>query len=348
MRDSTASKVVCRVAGFAGALAIVCGLVAAASLSGEAADIRATWKAKFARPAAIPFPSDNPYSGAKAALGQALFFDPILSGSQTISCASCHNPALAWQDNRPKGVGEKTAPRRTPTLLNIAWVPKPGWPGHFKDLENVAFTPITSPALMNLPETTAIERLAANPGYVKAFDKAFGKGPITRRKVELALATYQRSIVSTDAPFDRWIKGDNTAIDDGAKRGFALFVGKANCVGCHSGFSFTDSSFHDIGSASGDDVGRGKLFPTSAKLKYAFKTPTLRDVAQRPPYMHDGSVATLEEVVDLYDRGGVERPSRADEIKPLGLSAAEKADLVVFLRTLNGVAKPVTVPVLPR
>ncbi len=344
MRSSTAFDAL-RAAGWAALMVVG---VSGALYPGEAADSRAAWRGKFSRPASIPFPSDNAYSGAKAALGQMLFFDPILSGSQTISCASCHNPALSWQDNRPKGVGEKTMGRRTPTLLNIAWVPKPGWPGHFKDLENVAFTPITSPVIMNLPEASAVERLSSNPGYVKAFKKAFGEGPVTRRNIELALATYQRSIVSRDAPFDRWMKGDNKAIDDSAQRGFDLFVGKAACVSCHSGWSFTDSSFHDIGSASGDDTGRGKLFPTSAKLKYAFKTPTLRDVARRPPYMHDGAIATLDEVVDLYDRGGIERPSRADEIKPLGLSVAEKADLVAFLRTLNGAAESVAVPALPR
>ncbi len=129
-------------------------------------------------------------------------------------------------------------------------------------------------------------------------------------KVEMALATFERSIVSTEAPFDRWLNGDDSAIDAAAKRGFALFNGKANCAACHSGWAFTDASFHDIGTAHDDDIGRGRLFPSSAALKYAFKTPTLRDVAHRAPYMHDGSVPTLEAVIDLYDRGGIDRPSR--------------------------------------
>ena len=143
---------------------------------------------------------------------------------------------------------------------------------------------------MNLPEKVLIERLSAIPGYVDAFDAAFGEGEITRRKIELALATFERSIVSGEAPFDRWIEGDESAINDGAKRGFDLFNGKAHCASCHSGWAFTDSSFHDIGTAQDDDIGRGQLFPTSIKLRYAFKTPTLRDVARRAPYMHDGSV----------------------------------------------------------
>ena len=132
---------------------------------------------------------------------------------------------------------------------------------------------------------------------------------------------------------DRWIEGDERAISDSAKRGFDLFNSKAHCSACHSGWAFTDASFHDIGTATGDDIGRGQLFPNSPALRYAFKTPTLRDVARRPPYMHDGSVATLSDVIDLYNRGGIDRPSRAEEIKPLGLTEQEKADLVAFMRT---------------
>ena len=346
MRTSHPAAKALRASGLVGALAVL--LCAGASISGEARLDRAAWKDKFQRPAEIPFPSNNPYSEAKSRLGRILFFDPILSGSQVLSCATCHNPGLSWQDNRPRGVGEKTMATRTPTLLNVAWVPKPGWPGHFRDLEAVAFGPITSPGNMNLPEAALIERLSAIPGYVSFFDAAFGKGEITRRKIELALATFERSIVSGEAPFDRWIKGDETAISAAAKRGFGLFVGKAHCASCHSGWAFSDASFHDIGSAKNDDIGRGQLFPSSVKLRYAFKTPTLRDVARRAPYMHDGSIATLEAVIDLYDRGGIERPSRSEFISPLGLSAEEKADLVAFLRTLNGASDSVSLPELPR
>ncbi len=239
-------------------------------------------------------------------------------------------------------------PLRTPTLLNVAWTPKLGWDGHFRDLEGVAIGPLSSPDNMNLPVHELIGRLSVIPGYVNAFNATYGKGEITQRKIEQALATFERSIVSTDAPFDRFIAGDQRAIDESAKRGFALFNGKANCAACHSGWAFTDSSFHDIGVAAGDDVGRGRLFPTSVKLKYAFKTPTLRDVTRRGPYMHDGSVATLSDVIALYDRGGIDRPSRDSEIHPLNLSDREKADLVAFLGTLSGAPKPFAVPVLPR
>jgi cytochrome c peroxidase len=338
-----------KAAGIIASLALL--LVAGASLSAMTSPAhpkRAEWRKAYTRPASIPYPADNPYSEAKAALGKTLFFDPLLSGAKNQSCASCHNPQLSWTDNLPRGIGVREMATHTPTILNIAWVPKPGWQGQFKDLENVAFRPITAGGIMNMPETALVARLAAIPAYVNAFDAVYGEGDITRRKIELALATYQRTIVSGEAPFDRWIKGDENAITDAAKRGFDIFNGKASCAECHSGWAFTDSSFHDIGVGKGKDIGRGKLFPKSVALQYAFKTPTLRDVARRAPYMHDGSIATLQDVVDLYDRGGIDRPSRSEHIKPLRLTATEKADLIAFLQTLDGKQKKVVLPSLPR
>jgi cytochrome c peroxidase len=334
----------------AGAIGAGAMLWAGASIAGHPQLDRASWKAKYQRPAAIPYPDGNPYSAAKFKLGHMLYFDPRLSRSQTMSCATCHNPVLSWSNGLPRAIGDSKAvlPLRVPTLLNVAWTPRPGWNGHFRDLENVTFGPISSPNNMNVPEKLLIERLSAIPGYVEAFDIAFGEGDITGRKIELALATYERSVVSTEAPFDRWIEGDEAAIGEAAKRGFDLFNNKAHCVGCHSGWAFTDASFHDIGTATGDDTGRAKLFPSSVKLRYAFKTPTLRDVDRRAPYMHDGSVATLEQVIDLYDRGGIERPSRSNLIFPLKLTKAEKADLIAFMHTLTGRPEPVSLPVLPR
>jgi cytochrome c peroxidase len=338
--------------GLSGALvlALFLALGARASLSDTPADTRQAWLEQYKRPTEIPFPSDNPFSDAKFRLGRTLFFDPILSGSEVRSCASCHNPGLSWGDGQPRAIGEKqqALPLRTPTLLNIAWVPKLGWDGHFRDLESVAMSPITATNNMNLSEQAMVQRLAAIPGYVDAFDAAFGEGDVTVRKMEFALATFQRTIVSKGAPFDRWLGGDQAAVSEAAKRGFDLFNGKANCAACHSGWAFTDASFHDIGSARGDDIGRGRLFPNSVALRYAFKTPTLRDVARRAPYMHDGSVPTLEAVIDLYNRGGIDRPSRAEEIHPLSLTDNEKADLIVFLRTLNGAPESVSFPALPR
>ena len=311
---------------------------------------RSEWQREFRRPAAVPYPASNPFSPAKASLGKALFFDPILSGSGTRSCASCHSPGLSWGDSLPRAMGEgqKEMALRSPTLLNIAFLDVLGLDGKFADLEAVAFAPITGGANMNQSETALIEALQANPGYPAMFAAAFPGQAITRRTIELALATFERGIVSGPAPFDRWVEGDGGAIPAEAQRGFDLFVGKAGCVGCHGGWTFTDGSFHDIGSASGGDIGRAKYFAASLKLTHAFKVPTLRDAARRAPYMHDGSLADLAAVLELYDRGGVARPSRSELIKPLGLSAGEKAALIAFIRTLTGEEPPFVFPILPR
>lgn len=321
------------------------GTVAAAPAQPTLAEL----KADFARPKTTPFPSDDPYSKAKAHLGDLLFWDPILSGSGTQSCASCHNPGLSWTDGLRLGVGTQEMKTHTPTMLNIAWAPVLGWDGHFPSLEAVAFAgPITNPGIMNRKPADLIRALSAIPGYRAAFAAAFSDHAITEAHIADALATFERTIVSGPAPFDRWIAGDENAISAQAKHGFALFTGKAGCSNCHIGWAFTDEGFYDVGTATGDDIGRARLFHNTVKLKYAFKVPTLRDVARRAPYMHNGSEATLADVIDLYDRGGIDRPSRADFIKPLHLTAQEKADLIAFLDTLTSDPKPVQVPVLPR
>ena len=306
-------------------------------------------RAEYVRPASIPFPSDNPYSAAKADLGRRLFFDPTLSASGKYSCASCHKPNLAWGDGLPLAIGDNHTPmtRRSPTLFNLAWLARLGWGGRFKDIEEVGFVAITGSGNMNLAGDEAIKRLLAKPDYVKAFADLFGTAGITQETIEAALATYERTIVSGDAPFDRWISGDAGAVDASAKRGFALFNGQAGCSGCHRGWAFTDGSFHDIGVARDADFGRGEFFPTSTKLHYAFKTPTLRDVAGRAPYMHDGSVPTLEAVIDLYDRGGIARPSRSELIHPLGLTGEQKADIAAFMHTLTS-DSPAQAPAVPQ
>jgi cytochrome c peroxidase len=250
---------------------------------------------------------------------------------------------------RSLGEGQKALPVRAPTLLDVAWLEIYGWDGRFPDLESVAFKgPITSPALMNRKEEDLVAALGAIPGYRHAFAEAFPGGAITSETVAAALATFERTIVAGEAPFDRWIGGDEKAISSAAKRGFDLFNGKAGCAECHSGWNFTDGAFYDIGTGKGEDIGRGRVFPNSPKLQYAFKVPTLRDVARRGPYMHDGSEATLDAVIELYDRGGIDRPSRSELIKALGLSAPEKADLVAFLESLTGDPAPFAVPTLPR
>lgn len=333
------------------ALASVLLLVCSAAAVAGVATHRVAWREAYKRPATpVTYPKENPYSAAKAQLGKTLFFDPILSGSQSRSCATCHNPSLSWTDGLPRALSDaqSSMPLRSPTLINVGTVPILGWDGKFPSLEAVTFGPITAANNMNMTEAELVKRLSAIPGYVKAFRSVFGNDAINRHNIERAIATFERSIISSRAPFDRWIDGDKKAISEQAKRGFDLFNGKANCAACHSSWAFTDGSFHDIGSATGEDIGRGQFFPTSKKLKYAFKTPTLRDIARRAPYMHDGSIATLPEVIELYNRGGIDRPSRSIEIKPLGLTEQEKADIIAFLDTLTSEPKVETVPTLPR
>ena len=337
------------VGSLGGATFLLCAALLTVPALADTVPTREMAKADYRRPGTIPFPKTNPHSTAKEKLGRYLFFDPILSGSGARSCATCHNPSLSWGDGLPRAIGEKqkTLAYRTPTLLNMAWLRIPGWFGKFPDLESVAFTPINSPKLMNRKTPDLVAALSKIPAYRRLFTEAFEDGAITRRNIELALATYQRTIVSGPAPFDRWVRGEQQAISETAKRGFDLFRGKAACAECHRGWNFTDGAFYDIGTDVAD-LGRGKLFPTSTKLKYAYKVPTLRDTARRAPYMHDGSVKNLKDVIDLYDKGGIDRPSRSELIKPLRLSKSEKVELIAFLKTLTSDPVNIANPTLPR
>ena len=294
--------------------------------------------------------SDGSRDKNKIALGKELFFDPVLSGTASTSCATCHNPGLSWGNGLPRAIGDdsKVMALKVPTLIDIYQLQRLGWDGKFRDIEAVTFAAITSTGNMNLSEKEALERVAKVPGYVTAFSEVFPGQGISQSTVEQAIAAFERTIVSGSAAFDRWVAGDRSAISSDAQRGFALFNGKAGCSSCHSGWAFTDGSFHDIGTATGNDIGRGTLFPTSQKLRYAFKTPTLRDVAHRAPYMHDGSIPDLAHVVALYNRGGIDRPSRDELIHPLGLSEQDQLDLISFLNTLTQTPLSVSMPVLPR
>jgi cytochrome c peroxidase len=298
----------------------------------------------------VPFPADNQYTAEREELGKTLFFDPRLSGSNWISCATCHNPALAWGDGLPKAIGHgmKTLGRRTPTILNTGWAAALFWDGRADSLEEQALGPITAPGEMNLRLDAMVKKLRTIPGYRTLFARAYPREPISGTAVAKALATFERTVVSSLAPFDRWIDGTSQAVSPEAQRGFVLFNTKARCAKCHAGWRFTDDSFHDTG-LPGADHGRGQLLADIDVAQFAFKTPTLRNVDRRAPYMYDGSVQTLEEVVDLYNRGGaVRRPGLSPEITPLQLTGEERRALVAFLRTLTSEDTPITLPVLPR
>jgi cytochrome c peroxidase len=201
---------------------------------------------------------------------------------------------------------------------------------------------------MNMALENLMEKIRAIAGYKPLFDTAFPPdGAITEEHIAYAIATYERTVVSTPAPFDDWVAGDESAISEGAKNGFLLFNTKAKCAECHSGWNFTDDSFHDIGLAS-EDPGRAKVLPDVEGMEHAFKTPNLRNIAGRGPFMHDGSLADLAAVVEHYNTGGVDRPSRSEVIIPLGLTDSEKQDLVEFMETLSSEGEPVIAPRLPR
>ncbi len=302
----------------------------------------------YLRPTSVPVPQNNLMNPARVELGKSLFFDPRLSGSNWISCATCHNPALGWSDGLPTAIGNrmKVLARATPTILNTGYQKFQFWDGRAKTLEEQALGPIEADDEMggNISET--LKELGAVPRYVELFEQAYPGEGISRETLAKALASFERSIVSGDAPFDRWIRGDAHAVNDSAKRGFALFEDKARCALCHHGFNFSDNGFHNIGLKGNTDLGRGAKVPVRI-LKGAFKTPTLRDVALTAPYMHNGAYKTLDDVVEHYNRGGDEKESLDPNMQPLNLSAQEKTDLVEFLKSLTGAQASLTIPQLP-
>jgi cytochrome c peroxidase len=296
-------------------------------------------KAEYRRPPVRA--ADNP---ALADLGRDLFFDPVISASGKTACASCHLPALGFASNERQSLGDSGRPtqRRTQTLLGIGHARPPfDWDGRHATLEAQAVSSIGtgSMSMFATPNEVKVDdivaRVSSDQRYVAKFAQAIPGAPINLDNIVIALAAFQRTIEPGLAPFDRWIAGDETAIPDAAKRGFVLFHTEAACAGCHTGWRFTDDKFHDIGTTA-TDRGRGGELKHDPKLQFAFKTPTLRSVAQRPPYMHDGSLATLRDVVDSYTKGGIDRPSRSPMINPFDLTEDERNDLVAFMETLTG------------
>lgn len=285
-------------------------------------------------------PVDN---AALVELGRALFFDPVISSTGTTSCATCHRPQTAFTDNEARGKSDSGQPtlRRTQTLLGIGHARPPfDWDGRAATLEAQAVSSIGIGSMSLFPSKTPVKvdeimaRLRDRKDYVEKFKAAFPDGAIKIDNAVIALAAYQRTIEPGEAPFDRFVEGEDGAISNSAKRGFALFNGKARCAPCHGGWRFTDDLFHDIGTST-TDRGRGAELKKNEKMQFAFKTPTLREVARRAPYMHDGGMATLREVLAHYVRGGIDRPSRSPLMMPVPLSEAEQADLIAFLETLS-------------
>lgn len=302
----------------------------------------------YRRPLTIPFEGVADYSPQLATLGKMLFFDPRLSGAKNMNCATCHNPSFGYETPVPLAIGAANQPlgRQAPTVLNMAFVSPNFWDGRAETLEKQAAGPITAPVEMNGHFDTIVPDLRAVPDYVSWFSEVFPEEGITENTILTAIATYERTIVSGWSPFDRWVDGDETAVSESAKRGFDLFVGKALCSSCHSGWNFTDNKFHDIGLAS-EDIGRAALEPDNPKALHAFKTPGLRNTGYRAPYMHDGSLHDLETVIVHYEVGIVDRPSLSPELVPLRLTDEERADLVAFMHTLTAEKQEASLPILP-
>ncbi len=289
-------------------------------------------------------PEDNPMSPEKVALGWQLFYDTRLSVDNTISCASCHLPDAGFADpgRGSVGVGGAVGDRNAPPVINAAFWSSQFWDGRSPSLEDQALGPMQNPIEMAHTQEAVEATLNEIPGYRKQFQAVFGAERITADLAGKAIATFERVVLSGNSPWDRWEQErDSTAVSEPARRGGELARAKARCTACHAGTSCTDAPFglfHNIGvgmSASEPDLGRYNV-TGQEEDRGAFKTPTLRQVAETAPYMHDGSMATLEEVIDFYDRGGESNPWLDPKMKPLGLTEGEKQDLLAFLRALTG------------
>lgn len=306
-----------------------CGLVLCLAAAANAGD----------QPEGLPpvkHPEDNPPSEAKIALGKQLYFDPRLSKDSTVSCASCHDPQKGWSndDQFATGVGGARGGRSAPTIINSAYSAFHFWDGRAATLEDQALGPVQNPIEMAMKLEDVEERLNNVVGYRKQFAEVFGTDKVTREGIAKAIAAYERTVLSGDAPYDRFQAGDESALSESAQRGMKLFFGKAQCSACHIGPNFTDNAFHNIGVGMDQeepDPGRYAETKLQGDLG-SFKTPTLREIARTAPYMHDGSLATLEEVVEHYAKGGIPNPQLDEGIFKLNLTDQEKADLVTFLK----------------
>ena len=272
----------------------------------------------------MPVPEDNPLTAERIERGRELFFDTRLSRDRTVACASCHDPQRGFTDGRSVAIGvfNRVGRRSAPTLVNRGYGRSFFWDGRAATLEEQVLQPIQDPNEMDM----TLPEVSARVGM-----------PI--EEVARSLATFVRSLLSGNSPFDRFVNGDRSALTGEQQRGMQLFRGKANCTACHVGPTFSDERFHNTGVAWREgwlqDEGRSAVTGRSEDSG-AFKTPTLREISRTAPYMHDGSLLTLADVIDFYDKGGSTNPRLDPELRPLHLTAPEKAALVAFLHALDG------------
>lgn len=293
----------------------------------------------------IPWPKDNPYTAKKAELGRLLYFDKRLSANGTISCASCHQVQRAFADPNvlSEGIHGRLGKRHAPTIINSAYNTSQFWDGRAKSLEEQCKGPIANTKEMGLnPRSEQAYRECEGrindiPGYRKLFKEVFGKDEVTIDDISKAIATFERTVLSGNSPYDRYVAGDKTALDPEQIQGLAVFQ-KSGCANCHFGPNFTDGRFMNIGvgmDAQNPDLGRYEVTRDPNDWG-AFKTPTLREVGFTFPYMHNGSLNTLADVVEYYNKGGNRNKNLNPQIRPLHLTRDEKKALITFMLALSG------------
>lgn len=302
---------------------------------------------------ALPVPRDNPPTAAAVALGRQLFYDKRLSVDNTLACSSCHNPQYSFTDgvSLARGVGGATGVRNSPTVLNAAYQPFQFWDGRAISLEQQAASPIADPLEMGRAHDSSVAGIAKDAAYRAQFKQTFGSDDVTIGRVEAALASFERTLLSGDSAFDRYqFGGDKHALNAAQVRGLAAYLDplRGNCAACHTigehTALFTDGKFHNIGAGVTGDGGfsdEGRYHETKNVTDTgAFKTSTLRNIAETAPYMHDGSLKTLKAVVDFYAGGGNSNPYLDKEMKSIHLNGQERSDLVEFLKSLTGGVPP--------
>jgi cytochrome c peroxidase len=325
-------------------------------------------KASIGHPGPVPAPSDNPLTPAKVALGKRLFGDSRLSGDGSVSCQSCHLPGHGFAAAAALGPAypSQHERRNSPALINVAYNQPLIWDGRAPDLDRQALGPVKNILHMNNNVDLLVEQIRAADDYREAFRKAYGDSAVSAERIANAIASFERTLVFDDSPLDRYMEGNTEALDEAQQRGLALFMGKANCIRCHLGPNLTDNGFHNLGvpdtAIVGDaqviasirfdakrmglegwsqltrDPGR-ELVTKDPADRGKFRTMGLRNIVSSAPYMHNGALATLEDVVAFYNGGGGDDPNRSPLLEPLGLSDAEQRDLVAFLHALTGIQR---------
>lgn len=323
--------------------------------SGQAADKAASPKVMFPPDGPpiplglvpIVWPENNPYTSAKAELGWLLFFDNRLSSDGTVSCATCHSPEFAFADGQPvsTGIGKQKGGRSAPTVINRVYGAAQFWDGRASSLEDQAKGPIANSLEMTTEKeadkahAARIRHLRQISEYRRRFKDVFKTEEFTIDHVAQAIATFERTVLSGNAPYDQFVAGDKKALNESQQRGMKIFFSNnARCDSCHDGAAFTTNQFANIGigmDKPNPDLGRF-IVTRKEEDKGAFKTPGLRDIARTGPYMHDGSLKTLEEVVEHYNKGGIKNKWLHQDVRPLKLSDQDKKDLVSFLHALSG------------